>query len=61
MSRYSDAQLTRFYLRDLISDIRCARRDGMPEYALKCAEEFRALWAGRHDAKIERYGIPVPR
>jgi hypothetical protein len=53
-----DTKLTRDYLRDLASDIRCARRDAMPDYAGKCVNEFRALWANRHGARIGKYGVP---
>ena len=52
-------QLSNDYMRDLIVDIRCARRDNMPEYADKCINEFRVLWASRQHHKISRYGIPL--
>jgi hypothetical protein len=62
--RYTDTQLAFAYLRDLIVDIRCARRDHtdanpLLAYADKCAAEFRRLWPVRHGAHIGRYGVPV--
>lgn len=61
--RPTDKNLTRDYLRDLVNDIRCARRDDCPAnpllaYADKCAAEFRTLWASRHNARIGKYGVP---
>ena len=58
-AEYTTTDLTRFYLQDLIVDIRCARRDGLHKYASKCEGEFRALWPTRHNATIDRYGIPT--
>jgi hypothetical protein len=45
---YTKAELAYASLRDLVTDIRCARRDGLPDYAIKCVAEFRALWPRRH-------------
>jgi hypothetical protein len=56
--RYTSQQLRNAYLRDLISDIRCADRDRMPEYRDKCKAELAKLWSKRHSARINRYGIP---
>jgi hypothetical protein len=47
------------YMRDLIVDIRCARRDGLNQYATECTHQFRALWKTRHNAKIGPYGMPL--
>jgi hypothetical protein len=55
---YTSGQMARFYLQDLVVDIRCARRDGLSEYAEKCAQEFRSLWSGRHAATIDKHGAP---
>jgi hypothetical protein len=49
---YTALELTRFYLHDLVTDIRCARRDDMPDYAQKVTAEFRALWTGRHTDEV---------
>jgi hypothetical protein len=54
--RYTDKQLLYFSLRDLITDIRCARLDHCEAnpllgYAEKCIVEFRALWPCRHNDK----------
>jgi hypothetical protein len=57
---YTGKQLTRFYLQDLVIDIRCARRDGLSDYADKCLAELRSLWASRHRAFIGQYGVPEP-
>ena len=51
-------QLTRAYLRDLVTDIRCARRDGLYAYSLKVIVQFRELWPHRHLAKTDRHGMP---
>ena len=56
--KYSNKQLTRMYLQDLVVDIRCARRDGLDDYAKSCEHKFRSLWAGRRSAHITRYGTP---
>ena len=55
---YTSAELARASLRDLIVDIRCARRDGpeLADYATKCAERVRAIWPWRHDPVIGRFG-----
>ncbi len=57
-NRPSDASLARDYLRDLAVDIRCARRDGLAEYAQKVAAEFRSLWPSRSNATIGPFGVP---
>lgn len=51
--KYTDKQLVYASLRDLVVDIRCARRDHceanpLLAYAEKCIAEFRVLWATRH-------------
>ena len=56
---YTPKQLTRFYLQDLVVDIRCARRDGLTAYAASCVHKFQSLWPHRHKASISKYGIPV--
>ncbi len=61
-----DCTLTRDYLRDLVADIRAARRDAaerndteLADYAKRRAYELRVLWRVRHAAPIDRYGTPV--
>lgn len=59
--------LTFDYLRDLISDIRTARKHKLeyPQYRdnqeiieADSIREFRKLWTKRHGARIGRFGIP---
>jgi hypothetical protein len=45
-------------IRDLRADVRCALRDGMPEYAEKCRAELVSIYRNRHACKIGRYGWP---
>jgi hypothetical protein len=59
-----DCGLTRAYLRDLVTEIRCARQDARPDndladYAERRAYELRVLWRVRHAAPIDRYGTPL--
>lgn len=56
---YTKPELCREYLRDLIVDVRCAERDGLPDYAKACREKIRALWPTRHTPRINRYGEPL--
>ena len=49
----------RAIIRDLVVDVRCAERDGMPEYAEKCRQQIATLYYNRHGAKLNRYGWPV--
>lgn len=56
-----DTALTYDYLRDLVVDIRCARRDRLDEYAAKQTTEFRRLWSTRRETRITKYGVPEPR
>jgi hypothetical protein len=58
MSRPTNDSLRRDYIRDLVVDVRCARRDNMPEYAEKCLAEISALLANRHNFRIGKYGLP---
>jgi hypothetical protein len=51
--------LTTDLARDLISDIRCASRDGQPEYAAACRQQLAALYRNRHGVRLDRYGWPV--
>ena len=44
---------------DLIVDIRCAERDGQPEYAEQCRRQVRAFFKARHTARRDRYGWPL--
>lgn len=60
-TRYTPEQLARYYLLDLIVDIRCARRDGHEAYAQDQVAEFRRVWKIRHAPAIDRYGIPIER
>jgi hypothetical protein len=53
------SKLIRDYLRDLIVDIRCARRDGLPLYAEECEAKFRAVWPQRFGLTVDRYGLPL--
>ena len=48
-------------IRDLISDVRCAERDNMPEYAAKCQRELAVVWPLRNTGKYEldHNGWPV--
>lgn len=64
MPRYA-GNLRRDYMRDLLTDIRCCRRERVAHdgsdllaYADKCAAEFRALWATRASRIVGRYGVP---
>lgn len=52
-------KLTFDYLRDLLTDIRCARRDGLERYAREAELEFRAYWPNRHRCEIGIWGMPV--
>ncbi len=54
----NSTNLTRDYLRDIVTDIRCARRDGLTDYAKQCEGIFRILFPSRHQASIDRYGMP---
>jgi hypothetical protein len=56
--RTSDQKLTRDFLRDLVTDIRCARQDGYLDYAKDCEVMLRLLWKDRHVVRIGRYGMP---
>ena len=47
------------YLKDLVVDIRCARRDGLSAYAEQQVQEFRRVWRWRNVVAIGRYGIPI--
>lgn len=54
--RYTEKQLLYSTLRDLIADIRCARRDHCAAnpllgYAEKCIAELKSLWVCRHNEK----------
>jgi hypothetical protein len=51
-------RLVREILRDLVTDVRCAERDGLPEYAAKCRREIAILYAMRHTARLGSYGWP---
>lgn len=54
-------RLTNDYLRDLVADLRCARRDCAQEYAQDCMRTFRRLWPRRHTVgSLTRFGIPIP-
>lgn len=57
--RYTADQLRREYLRDLVVNIRCARRDGLPDYAARTEAELRLLWRVRHTAPLTCWGVPV--
>lgn len=46
--KYTRAQLIRAEIRDLISDIRAAKRDDLPEYWLFCRKELRRLLKHRN-------------
>lgn len=54
--RPSDVSLARDYLRDLIVEIRCARRDGHAAYAVECVQKVKNLWRKRHNTHPDRYG-----
>ena len=57
--RYTQRELRHAIIADTITDIRCAGRDGMPEYAAKCRAQLRLLLKNRHmDAGIDRFGWP---
>lgn len=56
MARPSRKALVRGILRDLVTDIRCARRDGLRVYELECIHTFRAAWPVRFTAKLDAYG-----
>jgi hypothetical protein len=58
--RPSNKKLTRWYLHDLVVDIRCARRMGLPAYEDKCIRAFRRIWRRRHRCVVDRYGVPIP-
>lgn len=60
MNAVKNAALTRDWLRDLIVDIRCARRDGLTGYEAKCTRAFRRIWRRRHRCVTDRYGVPTP-
>jgi len=46
-------------IRDLISDVRCAERDNLPEYAYKCRQDIKKLFPLRHTGEFNRYGWPT--
>jgi len=56
--KYTENELRRFIIQDLIRDIRFAKREGFPEYAAQCRTKLAKLWAQRHIAKLDRYGWP---
>lgn len=56
--RYTEQELRCFIIQDLIADIRCADRDGLPKYAAECRRELAKLWPQRHKAKLDCYGWP---
>ena len=59
MTRPADNSLARDYLRDLIVDIRCAKRDGLTQYAADCTAKLQKLWSARHSPVIDKYGMFV--
>ena len=56
MTRPTTTSLVRDSLRDLVVDVRCAERDGLPDYAAKCRADIARIWPLRHTASIGRYG-----
>ena len=56
MARPDSKSLARDNIRDLVVDVRCAMRDGLPDYADRCREAIRVYWRKRHNPKIDRYG-----
>ena len=56
---YTPKQLANAYIRDLVSDIRCAIRDGLPGYADECRKELAGLWTTRHNPNINKWGRPI--
>lgn len=46
-------------IRDLISDVRSAERDNMPEYAEKCRLDLAKIWPLRNGRpELDCYGWP---
>lgn len=56
----SKSKLFDAYLEDLRTDIRCAERDGLPEYAAECRAQLAELERMAADGAVQfdRYGIP---
>lgn len=57
--RSSVASLVRDIIRDLITDVRCAERDGQLGYANTCRRQIEVLWRTRHNVQLDRYGWPI--
>jgi hypothetical protein len=62
---YDSERLTRDNLRDLVTEIRCARRDScttndLRDYECRCVSRFRVIWGNRHNCLISRYGESIP-
>lgn len=51
--------LVRDIIRDLIIDVRCAERDGLPDYASKCRADLARIIPTRHAPSLDRYGWPT--
>lgn len=70
--KYTEQQLARAYIRDLINDYRCTHRDlsdgsavkyhsvqamaDLAEYAYKCRQDAIALFRNRHGVRPDRFG-----
>jgi len=48
-------------IKDLISDVRAAKRDGLPLYAEKCKRDIAKIWPFRNTGRkyLNKYGWPV--
>lgn len=52
--KYTSKQLKRYQIADVLTDIRCAYRDNMPEYAITCERE--ALDLAGKQSRMDQYG-----
>lgn len=58
-AHYTDRELVRFIIRDLVTEIRCAVRDGLHTYAEEQRTELRRILKTRHAPTIDRLGWVV--
>jgi hypothetical protein len=55
---YTQAGLKSAIVSDLVTDIRCARRDGQNDYEMEVTNDLRRVFANRHRLRLDEYGWP---
>jgi hypothetical protein len=55
--KYTKKQLMRYILKDLITDYRCSKRDGMEEYGKECIDKIRTIFPNRNKNILNKYGL----